>query len=461
MTKVTIGVSVCVLLSLAQGGSRAESSKRSPPTINTMRCEKRWSTADDQVASKIETYMAPYITMCDFSGVVLVARAGEVLFRKSYGLASFELAVPNTARTRFHIASLTKTFTAAAILLLQKQGALKLDDPLRKFAGDYPGGEKIRIVDLLSHTSGIPDYYSFPDYEDVKSRSFTTTELVDWIKKRPLDFEPGKQSRYSNSGYAVLAYIIEVLSGSSYDEFIRARILNPLNLKDTGTLTDDQIIENRACGYEAGAGPARVSNAPSYSKSLLRGSGSLYSTADDLLTWARAIIAGRLFDLKSLEYPYGWGARKWFNRDVIEQDGSSPGFVAHISVYPKDDVVIILLGNIRSGVVGKAGKDLAAILFGEKYDIPAVRRPVKTRVEQYESYVGKYEIGPGAYVSIKAAGQELYLKGPGGYYLPLEQTAESTFFFKQLYVPVVFEKNKEGRVTQLLWDGNFACKKIE
>ena len=156
-----------------------------------------------QPQARFDEYVRAYVHNGDFSGSVLIARDGRVVFRKSYGMANYELSVPNTEKTRFHIASVSKTFTAAAVLVLEKQGKLKLSDPLSKWLPDYLNGEKITVEQLLTHRSGLPDYYSLPEYPTKKSQRVTLPDLIAWVKTKPLDFLPGSREPLHQYGLCI------------------------------------------------------------------------------------------------------------------------------------------------------------------------------------------------------------------------------------------------------------------
>ncbi len=410
------------------------------------------------VEAEVDRYLAPYIQMKDFSGAALIAQNGKILVRKGYGPANLEYGIPNGPQTRFHIASMSKTFTAAAIVMLEKQGRLKFDDPLSKFLPDFPSGDKIKVSNLLTHTSGVPDFYALPEYDDLKTKPLTLNDWIALVKSKPLDFEPGKQSNYSNTGYALLSIIIEKASGKSYEDFLRERIFVPLKMENTGTWDDTRIIVNRSSGYEPWTGAQGLVNPPYYEKSVLIGSGSLYSTVDDLYLWYKAIHSGNLFPM-DMTRPYGWGIRKRFNRDLIEQGGNDPGFVSSISAYLKDDLCVIVLGNVRTGAIVKIKDDLGAIVLKEKYDLPVARKTVAADPKLFQDYVGQYEVSPKLTITVKTDGKQLYLKGTGGYFLPLEPLSETKYFYRQFYVPIVFDRDKEGKVSQILWDGKYPCKR--
>jgi CubicO group peptidase (beta-lactamase class C family) len=198
-----------------------------------------------------------------FMGSVLVARGDELLFDKSYGMANLEWSVPNTSTTKFRIGSLTKQFTAAAILLLEERGKLRTEDPVKKYLADAPTAwDRLTLFNVLTHTGGIPDFASFPDYAQKSLAPMSAEQLVAWFKEKPLEFEPGAKFSYSNSDYILLGYLIERLSGYN---------------------SNSAIIERRAAGYSPG--PAGLVNAGYVNMTVPYGAGALYSTTHDLLKW--------------------------------------------------------------------------------------------------------------------------------------------------------------------------------
>jgi CubicO group peptidase (beta-lactamase class C family) len=414
-----------------------------------------------QPRTKFEDHIQAYVRNGDFSGSILIAKGGRVVFQKSYGMANYEWGIPNSEKTRFHIASVTKTFTAAAIVILEQQGKLKLNDTLSKYVPDYLNGDRITIDQMLSHSSGLPDYYSLPEYPTKKYQRVTLPDLIALVKTKPLDFLPGSKNSYSNTGYGFLAYIIEQVSGKSYGQFIADEILRPAGMKDTGTLRDEVLIPNRGDGYQPALGNPGLRNAPFYDKTILTGSGSLYSTAGDLYTWCRAIESGRFFDIRKLSYPYGWGTRETKSKHkFIEQSGRDPGFASHIAVFPDDDLIVIVLGNLEDAAVNVMADDLAAIALGEDPPAPTARARTTAPISGADDYAGRYEVNPTFFIDVRAEGADLYLRGTGGDYLPLEPMGKGSFFYRQLYVKVGFRQDKNGKIETLLWNGDYPCKKV-
>jgi CubicO group peptidase (beta-lactamase class C family) len=414
-----------------------------------------------QTAPRFDRQVQAYVHNSDFNGSVLVAKDGRVIFQKSYGMANYEWGIPNSEKTKFHIASITKPFTAAAILRLEQQGKLKLSDPLSKYIPDFLNGERITIEHMLTHTSGLPDFYSLPEYPTRKYQKVTLPDLVAWVKTKPLDFLPGSKSSYSNTGYAFLAYVVEQVSGRPYDEYLAEEILKTTAMKDTGPFRDDVIIPNRATGYQPAFGDHGLRNAPPYDKTILTGSGSLYSTTGDLYAWARAVTSGKFLHLHKVDHPFGWGERETKSKHrYIEQSGRDPGFSSHLTVFPNDHLIVIVLANLEDAAVNPIADDLAAIALGEDPSAPVARTLLTTPLANAEEYAGTYEVNPTFLLDVKTDGPALYLRGTGGDYLPLERTAKDSFFYRQLYVKVLFRRDKSGKIETLLWNGDYSCKKV-
>ena len=419
------------------------------------------STLTAQTSARYDRQVQAYLHNGDFGGSVLIARDGHVVFQKSYGMANHEWGIPNSEKTKFHVASVTKTFTAAAILRLEQAGKLKLADPLSKFIPDFLNGERITIEQMLMHTSGLPDFYSLPEYPLRKYQKVTLPDLVAWVKTKPLDFLPGSKSSYSNTGYAFLAYIIEQVSGKSYEQFLAEAILKPAGMKDTGAFRDDAIIANRATGYQPAFDDHGLRNAPAYDKTILTGSGSLYSTTADLYEWCRVVEGNKFFNVHDASRAYGWGARETKTKHkYIEQSGRDPGFSSHIAVFPDDRLIVIVLGNVEDAAVNTLADDLAAIALGEDPAAPAPRTKVAAPVAHPEEFAGTYEVNPKFLLDLRTEDAKLYLRGTGGDYLPLEPTGKDAFFYRQLYVKVGFRRDKSGKIEALLWNGDYPCKKL-
>ncbi|MET1110057.1 MAG: serine hydrolase domain-containing protein [Allosphingosinicella sp.] len=305
-----------------------------------------------------------------FSGTVLVARRG-VLVKRAYGLADREFEIANKPSTRFRIGSLTKQFTAAAILLLVQDGKLSLDDRLCRFVEPCPAAWRaIRIEQLLNHSSGIPDFVRLPGMRERFTLPAKLDDTVAMLARQPLDFPPGSDARYGNSGYLLAAYIIEKVSGATYAGFVEQRIYRPLGMSGSGYASDAPIIPRRARGYVRRAG--NVQNAPYIDMSIPIGAGSQYSTVDDLYRWDRALRGSGLLSPPLLErmfapglndFGLGWEIGREQGRRVFEHNGDINGFGAFIARYPDDDAVILILSNMEGTRVRKMKEEIARRLF--------------------------------------------------------------------------------------------------
>jgi CubicO group peptidase (beta-lactamase class C family) len=430
---------------------------------------------DASLAAKVDAYVKPYVESNNFSGSVLIAKAGKIVLSRGYGMANYELSVPNGARTRFHLASLSKTFTAVAILMLQERGQLRIEDPLTKFIPDYPSGDKITVHHLLTHTSGIPNVNNLPGYDEKSKSQISLSEIIGMFKEKPLEFIPGSRYRYSNSNYNLLAFIIEKVSGKSYGKFLEENIFRPLDMSETGhDAGTDDLIPNRASGYVP-AGMRDVENAPYLNWSIKTGNGSLYSTVDDLYKWDRALYTEKLLKKKTLDkmftdyggFGYGWTVRKHFDRRVTAMTGRSPGFTSSLERFIDDDICIVVAANTYSGITQSMADDLAAIVFGQKYE--ALHSPIKIGPSILDSYIGRYQFGPdftynpGATVTVEKNGDQLLMQIAGGgttYLIPQSETR----FVDRLFGGVVsFPKDRGLAVTHLTWNfgKDFVAQKIK
>jgi len=356
-------------------------------------------TPNPNTAAKINEYLNAAVRVNGFSGSVLVAQNGQPIISKGYGMANYELDAPNTPQTVFRLGSITKSFTATAIMQLQERGKLSAGDSICKFLSDCPQmWQAITIKNLLTHTSGIADYTNFPDYTKTMSLAATHNELVGRFKNKPLEFAPGEKSNYSSSGYYLLGLIIESASGKAYEEFLRENIFVPLEMRNTGCDSNRRVIKNRANGYTMQGGS--LVNASYVEMSVPYAAGAMYSTVEDLLRFDQALYTEKILSRKSLDemftvfkdkYGYGWETYLELNRRKIEKGGVINGFTANLSRFPDERVTIILLGNNQSAHVRQPALDLTAIVFGAPYKIPQERKVVAVDRKIFEKYVGQYQ----------------------------------------------------------------------
>src|SRR5580704_4631186 len=318
------------------------------------------------LSDRLEHVVKPYVDAQMFMGNVMVAKNGEVLFSKSYGMADLEWSVPNSSTTRFNIASMTKQFTAASILLLEDRGKLKTDNLVKIYLPEAPASwDKITIYHLLTHTSGIREYAA-------KYEPGNPGKLV--FNDRPPNFQPGEQWAYANLGYIVLGFLLERTSGQTYEEFVRENIFKPLGMNDSGLMSFVSIIPRRASGYWPGSNGTENADRPD--PRIGFSSGSLYSTTEDLLRWEEGLFGGRLLSRASLrkmtapfksDYACGLHVSRVNGHLMIEHDGNNIGFNSDMAYYPEDRIAVIVLANLNGTVTGEMTRALAAVAHGETF----------------------------------------------------------------------------------------------
>ncbi len=331
--------------------------------------------SDQHIIFKADTYLSKLTKAKLFSGSVLIARNSKVLVRKGYGEANHEKHLVNTSQTKFRLGSLTKQFTAMAILILQTQGKLNVRDRICLYLSECPTTwQKITLHQLLTHTSGIPDFARFPDYQTTQGSPSSPTQTIARFKDKPLAFQPGEKFSYSNSGYVVLGAIIEQASGKKYEAFLQENIFVPLQMVGSGY---DHNNGDLAVGYRN-----QTNLADFIDMSIPYAAGGLYSTVEDLYRWDRALYTDKLIpkNLRDKMFTpfvlipngggsgpgYGWFIGREGDRPVVSHIGGIQGFSSSIARYPNDKVVIIVLGNREDGNSGDIGVQLAKIVFGEK-----------------------------------------------------------------------------------------------
>ena len=404
----------------------------------------------------IQTYVPAKIM-----GAVLVAQDGKILLDKGYGFANLEWEVPNTPTTKFRLGSITKQFTAASILLLEERGKLKVEDPVKKYMPDAPAAwDKITIFHVLTHTSGIPSLTSFPDFESHEAQAMTPEKLVEWFRDKPLEFEPGTKWNYSNSGYILLGYLIEKISGQTYSDFVQQNIFTPLGMKDSGYDSNSAIIAHRAAGYTPGkSGPV---NAGFVHMSIPFSAGALYSTTDDLLRWEQGLFGGKVLTAASLtkmttpfkqDYAFGLGISTNNGHKMIAHDGGIQGFNTSLAYFPDDKLVVAVLANLN-GPAGQIAGNLAKVAHGEKVVLPTERKEITVSPEILKQYVGTYELTPRFSLAITLEDGQLISQGTNQEKVPMFAESETMFFLKLVDAQIEFVKNEKGEVTNMVLHQN-------
>ncbi len=306
--------------------------------------------------------------------VFLIAQKGKVLYKKSFGLANLELDVPMKPEFVFEIGSMTKQFTAVSILMLAEKGKLKLEDEITKFIPGYPvHGKKITVHHLLTHTSGIKDYTKMKALNDIAQTDLTPAALIDFFKNEPMDFDPGEQYKYDNSGYVILGYIIELVSGQRYADFVEENIFKKAKMTSSFYADSRKLIKNRVSGYHNKDGYV---NARHISFTLPYASGSLMSNVEDMLKWQNALTNNLLVSKNTIDmaftnytlhngdkidYGYGWQIKEINGLPDREHGGSIFGFKSMGVYVPGEDLYVIGLNNCDCNSPTEITKQIASI----------------------------------------------------------------------------------------------------
>jgi D-alanyl-D-alanine carboxypeptidase len=359
--------------------------------------------------------IAPFVAADLFAGDVLVAKNGEQLLRQGFGLAHREWNVAHRATGKFRLGSLTKQFTAAAILQLMERGLLGLNDEIARHYPQAPAAWRdVTLMHLLTHTSGIPSYTSIPGFfQSMAHIDRTPREIIALTENEPLDFAPGTKFKYNNGGYVILGQVIERLSSQAYEDYVRENILEPLGLAGTGYEHIETIIPQRVPGYRTRNG--EIENAAYLAMSLPYAAGAIYSCVDDLLAWQRALAAAKPISAASRDlmfadhgegYGFGWGIQRQFSRRQFVHAGGINGFSVVLGHYPDDDLTLILLANIQAAPVQKIARDLAALYFG----IAQEESDMVLDAALLADYVGVYRLGADRILRVTQDGARLFLE---------------------------------------------------
>lgn len=329
-----------------------------------------------------------------FNGSVLVAEKGNIILKKGYGFANMEFDIPNKPNTVHRIGSITKQFVSTMIMQLVEEGKLSVDEKMTSYLKDYrkDTGDKVTIFHLLTHTSGIPSYTGYPGFWSDSSRNpYETEELIDKFCMGDLEFEPGTQFSYNNSGYVLLAKIIEEVTGKSYEENIQERIFDKVGMKNTYLERPGDIIKNRSAGYDKRG--ADYTNTRYMNVDNAFGAGDIISTVEDLYLWDRALYTENLISEESKNkiftpflsnYGFGWGITKIEHpagKDsltIIAHTGGINGFNALISRLVDDKHLIVVLNNTGGAPLRELRSSIINILYGQDYDYP--KKPISSHL---------------------------------------------------------------------------------
>lgn len=418
-----------------------------------------YSVKSQPTKEKLQQAIMTYVNQEKFTGTVLVAKKDQVILHEGYGFKDAESKSHNTINTVYQIASIAKQFTAAVILKLQENGKLSVQDKLSKYYADYPNGDKITIHHLLSHSSGI---YNYTDNKDFMSSDQSKPVTLDYMIKqfidKPLAFEPGTKFSYSNSGYTLLGYIIEKITGQPYYKALEAMILTPLKLINSGydyTILNDS---NKSIGYTQ-YGIGNYKSTSYVHPSILYTTGSLYSTTIDLYNWHRTLMGTSFLSAKSISemytavagpYGYGWQVDSLFGKKRVSHSGNVAGFKSNINRIPEDDVCVIVLSNSSSSQVGPMTMTLLSILYDRPYQLPVEKKFIKLSNDILKQYTGTYHFNPQLSMIVTLENDKLYLQPGNQPKFEILAENETSFFLKDFDMQFEFKKNNSTGIFDIL-----------
>lgn len=412
-------------------------------------------------AEEVDAIVRPFVEANDFHGVVAITRGQASPWVGAYGEAVPELDVPHTPDGIFAIGSISKQMTAAVILLLEEEGRLGTADPLRRFHPDFPRGDVVTLRMLLTHTAGVPDIYSLPSFDAGRAADASLDEVVRELATLPFTHEPGTTFAYSNGGYALLAWVIESVEGRPFDEVLRTRLFDPLGMTRTHARGGGRVRPGRVPGYDP-SGRTGLAAARVPPDGYLYGSGSVWSSAKDLVRWTRALHGDLLTPasrakLMPLESGYGYGVSVFtrFGGRVVGHDGRIAGYASDLAHYADEDVTVVLLSNVQSVCRDPLRVAVAAAALGEPVERPEPpvlgdRTPSDAELH---ALAGLYAFGDALTVTAVVDDGRLLCRANEGTYAELVPMTDDTWFARALYARVGFRTDDTGRVDAMLWYG--------
>jgi len=410
------------------------------------------------ISETIDELLKIYARQYAFNGSVLVAQKGNILLQKGYGYKNFNAHSLNDEKTVSQVGSITKQFTAAIILQLQEKNMLSVQDKLSKYIPDYPGGDKITVENLLTHTAGIFNYTNDAAFmKSEAAKPLSLEHLIGLFKNKSLDFQPGEKFNYSNSGYILLGYIIEKLTGRPYFRVVKENIFQPLHMDHSGFDFNDLADTNKATGYFK-LTAKRNQPATIVDSSVSYAAGSIYTTVGDLYKWDRALYTNQIISTASRElaftphqsnYGYGWIIDSAYGKKVVMHEGGIFGFVSFIGRIPADETCIILFDNHQCPVLAKIAEDINSILNNQLYEFPQPRNEIEIDSAILRQYVGEYQLGPGFIVNVTLEDGQLMAQGTGQGKVELYAERNDFFYTKIINAQLEFFRDASGRVTRM------------
>ena len=423
-----------------------------------------FSNQAQNLESQIDNILNASYKANEPGATALVYKNGGVIYRKGFGSANLELGVAMQPEHVFEIGSITKQFTAIAILMLEEEGKLKVEDDMTKYIPDYPTqGKTITIHNLLNHTSGIKSYTSLQSFMKHARTDMTPSELIDKFKNEPMDFDPGEKFLYNNSGYVILGHLIEVITGDTYANYIQKNIFDKVGMKNSYYGSMKRLIKNRAYGYKQVENG--YANADYLSLTLPYAAGSLMSNVDDLLKWQKALNTNQLITQKSynkaingsslnsgehIVYGYGLGAGKIQGSKSISHSGGIFGYSTMGVYMPQEDVFVSVLANCDCSSPGGVANRIAALVIGKPFLNKA--DAITLNEVKLKQWVGAYEFPGGIIRHITVKNGKIFSQREGSTKLEIYPMTESKFIFEDGDITYNFSMKNGKKLVEFITD---------
>jgi len=432
-----------IILGLIMSPTSKINANKLPKISNGINDSARFSQRikTECIEKQLDSLICPLVNQGLASGTILISVNGVIIFSKAYGLADIDKKIACTIKTKYQLASITKTFTALAIMQLFEQGKLNLTDKLIKYLPGFIPGEKITIQNLLTHTSGIPSYI----YYNNKFAGFL--EILDNIKTLKPQSEPGEIFCYSNSGYVLLTYIVEKVSGLEYENYVEQNILAPAGMSDSGIIASNGINNNLAQGYSIAEYKGVQKSA--VQGQLGKGDGALYSTTEDLYNYFEALWKNRFISADNLEamltpfkesYGFGWMIEKSSRYKVIYHDGGSTGTMTNLKTFIAGNtrITVVSLFNNDFLIKNSLNEQIEHIALGEPWT-PVFKTSKKT-IKSFHVFTGIYSIGDGDNFILSIEDDTLYMQNNNLKKCIAEPLSDSSIYVKETNSIFKFKK---------------------
>lgn len=417
----------------------------------------------------IDNTLSPYTGKDTVPGVaLLIAKEGTIIYKKGFGNANLEENLSAGTDVKFRIGSITKQFTASAILRLQEQGKINVTDKLSMYFPDFPRGNEVTIHHLLTHTSGLHNFTDRRDFMDIAIKPITEEDLYDIIKSDTFDFNPGDRFSYCNSGYVLLGFLVSKISGKPYSQYLSDEFFGPLGMKNSGVYDNSKRPANEAIGYTFQNG--KMVKSADTEMSWAAGAGAIYSTVEDLFVWNEAVFNGRVLNEKSMKmaftpgvlnnkeqtpdlpYGYGWMLSDFRGMKFIAHGGGVEGFVSSLSRQPDEKLTVAVLMNSTPAFMeyypAMLSNDVAEYMLWQKMASQATySADTSLSADQLKVFTGSYDYGHGMILKVTLEGEHLMAQMTGQPAFEIYYMGNNEFYWKVVEARIKFITNEQGKVT--------------